>query len=134
MRVTEEQYRDLLTRLDKVPRAESLLVPAKRPKYGNRKVTDANGDEHDSGKEYRNWCELQLREKAGEISQLRKQVPFACVVNGILICQYIADAVYVEGAATIVEDAKSPKTRMLPAYRLKVKLMQALHGIQIREV
>lgn len=106
----------------------------KRPKFNNRKVTDVEGNVHDSGHEYRHWRELQLREKAGEISQLRRQVPFALVVNGILVCQYIADAVYVEGAATIVEDAKSPRTRKLAAYSIKRKLMQAIHGIQIREV
>lgn len=106
----------------------------KRPKYGNRKVTDVAGNVHDSGKEYRHWQSLEIREKAGEISQLRRQVPFALVVNGVLVCQYIADAVYVEGSATIVDDVKSEPTRKKPEYRIKLKLMQAIHGIQIREV
>lgn len=113
-------------------------VPAsQRPskqKFGNRKVVDSDGLIHDSRKEYRRWCELQLREKAGEISHLRRQVPYALVVNGVLVCQYIADAVYEEGAATIVEDTKCEATRKKPEYRIKLKLMQALHGIQIREV
>lgn len=131
MRMTEEQYGAFLAR-----QLGPLTVPKlpKRQKYGNRKYIDAEGRTHDSTKEYRRWCELELREKAGEVSQLRRQVPFACVVNGVLVCQYIADAVYVEGAAMIVEDCKSPPTRAKPEYRLKLKLMQALHGIQIREV
>lgn len=112
----------------------ALAKPKKPPKYRNVKVTDAEGNVHDSGKEYRHWCDLQLREVAGEIRNLRRQVPLACVVNDVLVCHYVADAMYEEGAATIVVDAKSPATRKLPAYRLKVKLVQALHKLQIREV
>lgn len=103
-------------------------------KYRNVTVTDATGAKHDSRKEYRRWCELELRAKAGEITALRRQVPYALVVNGILVCQYIADAVYQEGAATICEDCKSPQTRKLAAYSIKRKLMQAIHGIQINEL
>lgn len=132
MRMTEEQYQALLVR--RTTRGAVKVTQPKRPKYGNRKVTDAAGNVHDSGKEYRRWCELQLREKAGEISQLRRQVPFALVVNGVLVCQYIADAVYVDGAATIVEDCKSPPTRAKPEYRIKLKLCQAIHGFQIKEI
>jgi len=116
------------------PMPACLVPKVKRPKYGNVKVTDAAGNVHDSTKEFRRWQELQLRERAGDISALRRQVPFALVVNGILACQYIADAVYVEGAATIIEDTKSDITRKKPEYRIKLKLMQAIHGIQIREV
>lgn len=107
---------------------------AQRTKYGNRKVADAAGNVHDSGKEYRRWQELQLRERAGEVRSLRRQVPYALVVNGVLVCQYVADFVYEEGQATVVEDVKSPPTRAKPDYRIKLKLMQALHGTQIREV
>lgn len=116
------------------PSIAPLTPQPKRPKYNNRKVVDASGAVHDSQKEFRRWQELQLRQRAGEISSLRGQVPFALVVNGELICQYVADFVYLDGAATIVEDCKSPPTRKLAAYRIKAKLMQALHGLQIREV
>lgn len=34
----------------------------------------------------------------------------------------------------VVEDVKSPATRKLPLYRLKAKLMKAIHGIEIREI
>lgn len=134
MRMTEEQYQAYLARGGSTSTIKVATPPPKRPKYGNRKVTDATGAVHDSTKEYRRWCELQLREKAGEISQLRRQVPFALVVNGELIARYVADAVYVDGAATIVEDCKSPQTRKLEAFRMKVRLMQACHGLQVREV
>lgn len=138
MRMTEEQYRALMARRGWT--ALSLGEPSTkstkpvRLKYGNRKVTDGEGNVHDSTKEYRHWCDLELRERAGEIRSLRRQVPYALVVNGILICQYIADFVFEEGSATVVVDAKSPPTRAKPEYRIKLKLMQAIHKIQIREV
>lgn len=136
MRWTEAEYDAYVTKLGVAPRMmPSCLVPkAKRPKYGNRKVTDASGAVHDSGKEFRRWQELLLLERAGDIGNLRRQVPYALAVNGVLVCQYVADFVYGHGAATVVEDCKSEPTRKLPAYRIKVKLMQAIHGIQVREI
>lgn len=128
-------YRWTEADLANVKRMPAALVPkAKPPKYGNRKVTDAEGNVHDSTKEFRRWQELELRERAGEISDLRRHVPYALVVNGILICSYEADAVYRDGAALIVEDTKSEPTRKKREYRIKVKLMAAIHGIQVREV
>lgn len=129
----QQRGRGMFT-LNNLTNVAPLTPQPKGPKYGNRKVTDAAGNVHDSTKEFRRWCDLQLREKGGEIARLRRQVPFACVVNGILVCQYTADFVYSEGAAEIVEDVKSEATRKLPLYRMKVKLMAALHGIQVREV
>lgn len=114
----------------KVPLSAALLGPPPRPpKYRNQRTAEG-----DSKKERNRYQELELLEKAGEIRNLRKQVNYALVVNGIHICDYRADAVYEEGARTICEDTKSVVTRKLPAYRIKVKLMQACHGIQVREV
>lgn len=130
-------YRWTMEDIDRVrSRKPTTLTPSKpkRSKYGNVKVTDAAGAVHDSTKEFRRWQVLELRERAGEIRSLRRQVPYALVVDGFLICQYIADFVYVEGEAAIVEDCKSPPTRIKPEYRIKAKLMQAIHKIQIREV
>jgi hypothetical protein len=134
MRMTEEQYADLMARRGARPMAAALMPVEKRPKYGNRKVTDASGAVHDSSKEYRRWQVLELRERAGEIRSLRRQVPYALVVNGVLVCQYVADFDYIEGEARIVEDCKSEPTRKLAAFRIKAKLMAAIHGIQVREV
>lgn len=133
MRMTQEQYDEFMLRHRRMEYA-----PQKRPKYGNRKGVDGEGKVHDSTKEYRRWCELELRERAGEIQQLRHHVPFACVVEGEHICDYEADFVYREGAALIIEDVKpkDPKYRKTAAYRLfrvKQKLAQALHKFQIRE-
>lgn len=113
-----------------------VTIKPKRSKYGNVKVTDASGAVHDSTKEYRRWCELQLRERAGEISQLHRQPVFDLVVNDVLVCRYEADASYVENATgeRIVEDTKSEITRKKRDYRIKVKLLKATHGIEVKEV
>lgn len=139
MRMTEEQYQDFCLRHPKcapdrvMAKLDEMLAP-KPSKYGNTKVTDSSGAVHDSKKEFNRWEVLKLRERAGEITELRRQVPFALVVDGVLICQYIADFVYFDGKAAVIEDVKSPITRKKPEYRLKLKLMQAIHKIQIIEV
>lgn len=144
MRLTEEQYAVLLKkRIQLTAIAKKMLTDVvtgkpslpKRPKYGNQRVTDAQGLTHDSRKEYRRWCDLQLRERAGEISQLHRQPVFDLIVNGLLVCRYIGDASYVENAtgARVCEDTKSQITRKNRVYLLKKRLMKACHGIDILE-
>ena len=107
--------------------------PAARTKYGSR-ATVVDGVRFDSAKEARRWGELELMAAAGLIRNLRRQVPYEIVVNGDKVCTYIADAVYETADLTIVEDVKSVFTRKNPVYRLKKKLMQAVHNIEIHEV
>lgn len=122
-------------RSDPSPGAPSTSsTKSARPKYLNQRTTGADGVVHDAKGECERWEELKLLERAGQIRSLRRQVPFALVVSGVLVCTYIADFVYEEGAATIVEDRKSPRTRQLAAFRIKAKLMQAIHGLQVREI
>lgn len=102
----------------------------KRPKYGNRKVT-VDGVTWDSQREYKRWLSLWQRQKLGLIRELRRQVTFRLIVNGMLVCRYVADFTYVESGKRVVEDAKGFRT---PEYKLKSKLMQACYGITIREV
>jgi hypothetical protein len=104
-----------------------------RPKFGNRKVT-IDGIEFASEKEGRRYRELVLLERAGQIANLIAHPPFRLEVNGQLVCKYVGDFAYQEGGQTVVEDVKSPITRKNRAYRLKNKLMKAVHGITIREV
>lgn len=108
-----------------------------RPKYGNRKIT-RNGEIFDSIKEYRRFCELSLLERAGEITDLRRQVVYELLpsqrVGGKVIerpVKYRADFVYMENGLEVVEDTKGFRT---PEYKLKRKMMLYFHGIQIREV
>jgi hypothetical protein len=99
-------------------------------KYRNVKVDTPDG-RFDSKREYDRWCQLRVCERAGLISNLRRQVRYPLVVNGVKIATYAADMVYEQGGATVVEDVKAIRTQ---AYILKRKLMLALHGIDIKEV
>ncbi len=118
---------DSLDRLANVP---VLRKAPKRPKYGNVKT---NG--FDSKKEAARWEVLSAMQRSGLISNLLKQVMYNIYVGGIHICDYIADFVYTDAEGKrIVEDVKSPITRKNPVYRLKKKLMLAVHGIDIKEV
>lgn len=114
-------------------------------KYGNRRIL-IDGVMFDSVHEGKRWAELRLLEKAKEIRNLRRQVPFTLIpkqydANGNLAereCKYIADFVYEEpdkytpsGWRTVVEDAKGVRTDV---YRIKKKLMLKEYGIRIREV
>ncbi len=83
-----------------------------------------------SKKEARRYGELKILERNGNISNLSTQVKFSLDVDGIHICNYIADFCYDEKDQVVVEDCKGIKT---PAYRLKAKLMLAIYRIKIFE-
>lgn len=81
-------------------------------KYHNQKVC-AGDQVFDSRREYSRWCELRLLERAGKISDLKRQVRFRLIpaqdVDGACRerpADYIADFVYTKDGAQIVEDAK----------------------------
>ena len=101
----------------------------RRSKYGAKK-TIIDGIKFDSIRESKRFQELALLQKAGVISELKLQQSFDLVVNGMKVCRYVADFVYIEKKRQIVEDVKGVKT---PSYNLKKKLMLACHGITIRE-
>lgn len=111
-------------------------------KYNSRKV-ERDGMVFDSVKEYRRYTELSLLEKAGEISDLQRQVKFRLIppqyeqVDGKSrcverACDYVADFVYInKDGQKVVEDTKGYKTK---DYIIKRKLMLMFHGIRIREI
>lgn len=101
-------------------------------KYGNHKCV-LEGISFDSVREARRWKELRLMEKAGLITDLKRQVTFVLIPSqeGQRPVKYIADFTYVENGMLIVEDAKGVKTK---DYIIKKKLMQWVHGLKIREV
>lgn len=124
-----------------------------RRKYGNKKIT-ADGQVFDSKKEYRRYCELSLLERAGEITNLQRQVPYLLIPEqrapstevykrgprtgqpkpGPVLerkVTYIADFVYEQNGETVVEDAKGVRTK---DYVLKRKMMLYRYGIHIKEV
>lgn len=116
-------------------------------KYGNQK-TKAAGLTFDSKRERNRWNALCLMEKAGVITNLRRQVkyplipiqrepdiigPRGGIKPGKVIeypCSYIADFVYERDGETVVEDSKGHRTA---EYIIKRKLMLWIHGIRILE-
>lgn len=103
----------------------------RRSKY-NAHPTEVDGIRFASQAEARRYDELKLMEYAGEIRELRVHPAYPIEINGERVCQYVADFDYLtrDGRLT-VEDVKGVRTE---AYRLKRKLMKAVHGIDVREV
>ena len=106
-------------------------------KYHSRKIT-RDGETFDSVKEYRRSCELKLLERAGEISDLKRQVKFELIpsqrIDGKVAerpVTYVADFVYMQKGHRVVEDTKGFKTK---DYIIKRKLMLWVHGIKINEI
>ena len=122
-------------------------------KYGNR--VDYVGDKKfDSIKEARYFLFLREQEKNGQISNLRRQVPFTLLppIKGKKVIQlktktkeveytiqdsvrYIADFVYTDKQGKeIIVDVKSEATRKDKVYVIKKKMMRALLKLIITEV
>ena len=102
-------------------------------KYNNTKIR-VDGRLFDSKAEAARWQELQMLERAGEITELERQVEYELIPKqkGERAVKYIADFRYVDHEGnTVVEDTKGVRT---PVYILKRKLMLRVHGIRIREV
>jgi len=122
----------------------SMIGRRDRPnKYRAKKVQDVVDGKivwFASKLEHRRWKTLQWMLTARLISELRRQVPFKCEVNGVLVCTYIADFTYVRKSdgKFIVEDAKGVdrrgRFRTTDLYRFKKRLVQALWGVEIQEV
>lgn len=103
-----------------------------RNKYGARKVKSPDGQVFDSQKEYSRWGVLRLLERAGKISDLKRQVSFELIPKqkGERACSYIADFTYWQDGKYVVEDCKGYRTE---GYKIKRKLMLWVHGIKIHE-
>ena len=101
----------------------------------------ATGIVFDSKGELARWHELLLLARAGEITELRRQVKFPLLVNGkpILIrsegypngreCVYRADFAYRENGQEVVEEFKP---RFNEASRLRIAVAEACCGIAVR--
>ena len=123
-------------------------------KYYNCKTKSSDGIVFDSHKEASRWEQLRILERAGEITELQRQVKYEIIPaqyetyeryskrgerlkDGERLvernAEYVADFVYTitKTGETIVEDAKGFRTK---DYILKRKLMLLVHGIRIKEV
>ena len=125
-------------------------------KYHSKKARTADGILHDSRKEARRWSELLLLERAGVISNLRRQVKYVLIPkqeetfarygkDGKRLkdgtrtlekeCSYIADFVYTKDGGEVVEDVKGYKRGgAYDLFTIKRKLMLYIHHIRVREV
>lgn len=111
--------------------AEYQAIAPKPHKYKAQR-TEVDGVVFASKAEARRYGELKLLYDQGEIQRLTLQPRFPLEVNGVKIGTYVADFAYVHPeAGYIVEDVKGVKT---PVYKVKRKLVRALHGIEIYEV
>jgi hypothetical protein len=114
----------------------SFARRSSKNKYGAKK-TQVGEVKFDSKKEATRWMELQLLERGGEISELRRQVKVE------LIGQYrplytrtgrkmklTFDFAYIEDGVQVYEDAKGMPTR---DYEVRVAVARAM-GLEVREV
>lgn len=101
-------------------------------KYRNAPTT-VDGITFASKAEARRYGELKQLEKAGNIRAIQIQPKLELKVEGTKIGNYIGDFWYfdIEACEYVLEDVKGIKT---PVYRLKKKLVKALHGIDIVEI
>lgn len=102
-----------------------------RHKYGAI-ATTVDDIRFDSKAEARRYQELKLMERGRLIRNLELQPSFDIIINGVKVCRYVADYRFINCGTgeMVVEDCKGFKT---PEYRLKKKLMKAVHGIDITE-
>lgn len=143
----ESELRAFLQRSGKSPSdaaALAALAGVKGSKKRSNKLgaqrCQHDGIDFDSKHEGERYLLLKT---LSNITGLRVHVPLACEVNGVLVCTYIVDFVYVEHDVprasgkkrTVYEDAKGYKGGATYAlFKLKKKLVEALHGITIDEV
>lgn len=102
-------------------------------KYHSRPLRCPAGHLHQSTLEARRCAELQLMEKGGLIRDLEQQPRFRLDVNGVHVADYVADWRYydIERGCVVVADAKGILTDVC---RMKLKLMSAIHGINVELV
>ena len=102
-------------------------------KFNNTTVFDGE-EKFDSKKEYERWKELQLMERAGVISNLKRQVKFVLFEKSKHGRErsYIADFCYWLDGQYVVEDVKSKATKT-QLYLYKKRHMAEKYEIVILE-
>lgn len=123
-------------------------------KYHNKIIKTSEGLTFQSRKEYKRFCELQIMEASGLISNLQRQVKYVLipaqrepdtigkrggVKKGKLIereCSYIADFRFLDKYGILhVEDVKGYKGGgAYSVFKIKKKLMLYMHGIIVEEI
>lgn len=123
----------------------------KKNKYFAKAVR-VDGEYYASIKEYRRYKVLELLERAGEITELKRQVRYLLIPSQFEMitdpatgrrkrvcvereCNYVADFVYKDKAGElVVEDCKGYKKGVAyDLFKIKRKLMRQIYGIAILE-
>ena len=121
-------------------KAAGITITKAPNKFGAEKVYVEGEGWFDSGAEAKRWNINKLRQAMGEITHLRRQVPYSIDVEGQHICEMIVDFDYYEGNSHVVEDVKGRDRKqkrgtVTDLYRLKKKLLTALYrGVEFREI
>lgn len=121
-------------------------------KYKNEKV-EFEGIKFDSKKELERYLVLRNAEKNGIISELKLQPTFTLVpaiyheeilqlktkCKTVMKCEqlpitYKADFSYIKDGKLTVEDVKGSEYMITEVFKIKEKLMFAIHGIKIKRV
>ena len=105
----------------------------------NAVATEIDGIKFGSQHEARCYSNLKIREKSGEIVDLRTQVKFALFdpgsnCYGEWVGSYRADFVWRVGDKIVVADAKSEATRKLRDWPRTKSLMKMCWGIEVVEL
>lgn len=100
---------------------------------------ETGGERFDSKHEYRCYQALRVRQDAGEITGLRRQVKFSLFdaggfCRGEHVGIYRCDFTYREGEKLVVADAKSEYTRKLRDWQRTKKLLRMCHGHEVVEM
>jgi Fe2+ transport system protein B len=112
----------------------------RQAKYRNKRIV-VDGERFDSKREYARWCELKLLERAGEISELKRQVRYELAPSVKFLgatraqpsLRLIVDFQYIEKGSLVLEDVKSPAT-VTATFTAKRHMLLAQRGLQVRIV
>ena len=116
-----------------VKELQAAHKPARRSNKYNARHTGIDGITYHSAREAKICHELRLAERAGHIKDLELQPKYDFVIDGVEIGTYTADARYFDLRKGFhgyhVIDVKSEATAERADFKMKMKLMQAVHGI-----
>jgi hypothetical protein len=107
-------------------------------KYYAKKVYDEVYGMFDSQKEYLEFQKLVLLQRAGEISNLKRQVRYELIEKNDKFgnCLYIADYYYIDkyGEQHVIDCKGYKKGAAYELYKIKRKLMFSKFGIYVEEI
>lgn len=98
--------------------------------------TGPDGFVYDSKTEYQWWCVLNLRQRAGEIRDLARQMKFDLVIKGQHVGDYTADFMYEERQKDgtwlrCIDDTKGFHDSLS---KLRIKVFECLYDETVRIV